>query len=163
MSTGMQNTGRKRVRAGTPALIIVRSPCTHNSRELREAHTLESLGYRAQILGVVSEQVRDRHAIQSGNPGDEAGADFPLLLGQVPVSGIWAHCRLGGCAGRRAAAAGRRRLRSAYTAGCGRWTSTAGRSRSFASVRPALIHCNDYNTMWVGVAARHHGRHRRRL
>ena len=162
MSTGMQKTGRERVRAGTPALIIVRSPCTHNSRELREAHTLESLGYRAQILGVVSEQVRDRHATIQGIPVTRLAPTSPFS---------WVRSRFRGFGHTAASSA------APVGAGSDRATSVAIRlhrwmrtldfyRRAIAVVRrlrPALIHCNDYNTMWVGVAARIMGGHRRGL
>jgi glycosyltransferase involved in cell wall biosynthesis len=143
--------------AGGTALIIVRTPATHNSRELREAQTLRDLGYRPQILGVVSEQVRERHATIQGFPVTRLTPGSPLS---------WVRAHLG-------------RSRSTSTAGLGSSASSGGSGagtprsiavrlhrwfrtidfyrRAIAMVRdlqPALIHCNDYNTMWVGVAAR---------
>ena len=66
--------------AGRPALIIARDPCVHDSRVMREAHTLRELGYRPQILGVVSEQVRDRRTVQPRDPDHQAVADLPVLV-----------------------------------------------------------------------------------
>ncbi|HEY6654292.1 MAG TPA: glycosyltransferase family 4 protein [Solirubrobacterales bacterium] len=158
MTRGTEKRGDQRVGAGAPALIIVRSPATHNSRELREAHTLRKLGYRPRILGVVSEQVRERQATVQGIPVTRLSPTSPFS---------WVRMRLG-------------RSRSASTAGPGtagspsrdadagmamslavrvhRWFRTIDfYRRAVAAVRdlrPALIHCNDYNTMWVGVAAR---------
>src|SRR4051794_2641245 len=92
MPRGTERRGSVRVGAGATALIIVRTPATHNSRELREAHTLRALGYRPQILGVVSEQVRDRHGTIQGFPVTRLAPASPLswlrkLLGGSRSSG----------------------------------------------------------------------------
>ena len=157
MPRGSEKRGEERVVSGAHALIIVRTPATHNSRELREAHILRDLGYRPRILGVVSEQVRERQATVQGIPVTRLSPTSPFS---------WLRMRL-------------RRSRDASTAGPGTgWASRdagAGVAMSLAirvhrwfrtidfyrraiaavrDIRPALIHCNDYNTMWVGVAAR---------
>jgi glycosyltransferase involved in cell wall biosynthesis len=158
MPRGTEKRGEERAEAGETALIIVRSPATHNSRELREAHILRELGYRPRILGVVSEQVREREATVQGIPVTRLSPSSPFS---------WVRTQLG-------------RSRWASTAGPGiasspsreadtsmamslairvhRWFRTIDfYRRAVATVRglrPALIHCNDYNTMWVGVAAR---------
>ena len=151
--TGIQKRGRERVRAGTPALIIVRSPCTHNSRELREAHTLASLGYRPQILGVVSEQVRDRHAAIQGIPVTRLAPTSPLSWVR---SGLRRSGRPAAAAAASGGPGGSGGIRVAIRVH--RWMRTLDYYRRAIAVvrrlRPALIHCNDYNTMWVGVAAR---------
>jgi glycosyltransferase involved in cell wall biosynthesis len=146
-----------RVGAGATALIIVRTPATHNSRELREAHTLRDLGYRPQILGVVSEQVRERHGTIQGFPVTRLAPASPLS---------WVRARLGGSPSTSTAGTGSGASSGASAAGkprsiavrLHRWFRTIDFYRRAIAVvrdlRPGLIHCNDYNTMWVGVAAR---------
>lgn len=157
MPRGTERRGSVPVGAGATALIIVRTPATHNSRELREAHTLQALGYRPQILGVVSEQVPDRHGTIQGFPVTRLAPTSPLS---------WLRKRLGGS--RSTGPAGPGSGASSKGSGSGapgsiavrvhRWFRTIDfYRRAIATVRalrPALIHCNDYNTMWMGVAAR---------
>ena len=143
--------------AGGPALIIARNPCVHNSRILREAHTLSALGYRPQILGVVSERVRDRHAISQGVP-------ITRLSPTSPFS--WARSLLRGLRQREAATADGPSGRGKGTAisvaiRLHRWIRTLDFYRRGVGVvrelRPALIHCNDYNTMWDRCRSPPHG------
>jgi glycosyltransferase involved in cell wall biosynthesis len=158
MQRGTEKRGQERVGAGAAALIIVRSPATHNSREFREAHTLRDLGYRPRILGVVSEQVREHQATIQGIPVTRLSPTSPFS---------WLRMRLGGSRHKDTAGPGSAGS-SSRDAGEGvamsiairvhRWFRTIDfYRRAVATVRdlrPALIHCNDYNTMWVGVAAR---------
>src|SRR5215207_140864 len=158
MPRGTEKRGEERVAGGRTALIIVRSPATHNSRELREAQILRDLGYRPRILGVVSEQVRERQATVQGIPVTRLSPTSPLS---------WVKMWLGKSRSPSTAAPGSAGSPS-RNADAGGATSLAIRvhrwfwtidyyRRAVAAVRdlrPDLIHCNDYNTMWVGVAAR---------
>jgi glycosyltransferase involved in cell wall biosynthesis len=158
MPRGIEKRGEERVEGGPPALIIVRSPATHNSRELREAQILRELGYRPRILGVVSEQVGERRATIQGVPVTRLSPSSPFS---------WARKRFGRSPHRGSPGPGTSGSPS-REAGAGvamsiairvhRWFRTLDfYRRAVAAVRelrPALVHCNDYNTMWVGVAAR---------
>jgi glycosyltransferase involved in cell wall biosynthesis len=143
-------------RGGEPgsAIIVVRNPATHDARVLREAGTLAGLGHRPLILAVVSTQVPEQRSVVEGFPVQRLAPSSPLA---------WLRTRL--------------RRPSASTAGSGaepaptaeahrprgltrlhRWLRTLDyyrrAIRTVRAERPALLHCNDYNTMWVGVAAR---------
>ena len=136
------------------AVILCRAPCVHDSRILREADTLTRIGYDPLIVGVVSEEVRGRRGTEGG---------FPILRLAPGSPFSWLRRRL-----RRGGGAGSVPVRSGSAHGQGRGVALAIRAhrwlrtldfyrRAIGVVRrqqPALIHCNDYNTMWVGVAAR---------
>jgi glycosyltransferase involved in cell wall biosynthesis len=145
------------------ALVIVRNPATRDSRVLREAATLRGLGYSPLILAVTSEDEGRRHSMQDGIP----------LLRLSPTSPFpWVRRRLHGLSmgssggpgspnaeTRRAGSVARRRssIRSLLVR-LHRWIRTIDFYRQAIGIvrqtRPVLIHCNDYNTMWIGVAAR---------
>ena len=138
---------------GRRALIIRRGPCVHDSRILREGETLAELGYAPLILGVVSEHVTERDAVIQGLP----------IMRLAPTSPFsWARSllpRARPAQGPDGSVSGRGRgpvMRIAVR--LHRWMRTLDFYRQAIGVvreqRPALIHCNDYNTMWVGVAAR---------
>jgi glycosyltransferase involved in cell wall biosynthesis len=143
------------------ALILVRNAGTHDSRVLREADTLESLGYRPEVIAVVS----DHH------PEPEAtveGRRIRRLSPGSPFSWLRSRLRRGRAVG-QATGAGDAAVAEVSVADGGgpvrsllvrihRWLRTLDYYRRAIAVlraeRPALVHCNDYNTMWVGVAAR---------
>jgi glycosyltransferase involved in cell wall biosynthesis len=132
------------------ALVLVRNTVSHDARVLREAVTLRDLGYDVLIAGTVSKdeqstkdrlagiqvirlapmrrvrrRVAQRKASRAGAVGPTAGSD----------SGVkWAHALL-------------RRLT----------LSVAYNLQGVALVlrtSPAIVHANDYDTMWIGVAAK---------
>ena len=139
--------------AGPAALLIVRNPCTHDARVLRAANVLHRAGFSPSILAVTSTSIRRRTETVGGIPVRRLDPDSPLG---------WA----------------RRRVRSAPTGGTPPGSDTSLSRRGWATPlvrlhrhlrtldfyrralgvvlreRPALIHCNDYNTMWIGAAAR---------
>jgi glycosyltransferase involved in cell wall biosynthesis len=159
VSTGTDRQAFEQLGAGGTALIIRRGPCLYDSRILREADTLRKLGYGPMILGVVSEDVRDTRGEQGGTP----------IIRLEPTSPFaWARSlqrRLRRPRASRAegtdpqpGAGGSSNLLMRTAIRIHRWLRTLDYyRRAIAVVRevqPALIHCNDYNTMWVGVAAR---------
>jgi hypothetical protein len=157
-----------RAKRGELAVLIVRNDFRHDARVLRAARTVRALGFDTTVLAVVSptEQrvAEDIDGIQVRRlgsssrlarsiyrrlaaatsrrrrvegPGDN-GADDPLRAAPQPGS-------------KRAPLreAVRRLLRLA--------TTLAYYRRAIAAVlaiRPTLVHCNDYDTMWVGVVSR---------
>jgi glycosyltransferase involved in cell wall biosynthesis len=145
---------------GGKALVIVRNPCTHDSRVLREARLLRRMGYSPLILGVVSDLETDLTASVDGIPVRRLAPTSPLA---------WLRTRLRPGRRRDVSASAERTLGSEATGTARpqsvslivrlhRWLRTLDFYRRAIRVvrdeRPALIHCNDYNTMWVGVAAR---------
>jgi glycosyltransferase involved in cell wall biosynthesis len=148
------------------ALILVRNAGTHDSRVLREAGTFESLGYTPEVIAVVSDDQPESEAIVEGRR-------ITRLSPGSPLSWIGARLRRrqknppgepgGGDAhpAEVASPASGRPVRSLVVR-IHRWLRTLDYYRRAIAVvrreRPVLVHCNDYNTMWVGVAARLMGR-----
>jgi glycosyltransferase involved in cell wall biosynthesis len=141
------------------ALILVRNTSTHDSRVFREARTLEELGYEPLVLAVTSDQERRARSVESGIPVVRISPTSPLA---------WARARL---ASRRRGAARPPAAADPEPGGSSsggplrallvrlhRWARTLDYYRRairfLREQRPALVHCNDYNTMWIGVAAR---------
>lgn len=132
----------------------------YDSRILREADTLRRLGFEPLIVGVVSEDVRETRDEQAGTPVIRLEPTSPFawarsLLGRLrrrprPAGGREDSPELGGARSPNPLMRVAVRLH--------RWMRTLDfYRRAIATVReerPALVHCNDYNTMWVGVAAR---------
>ena len=76
--TTLPEMGSEPVNSGGTALVIVRNPCTHDSRVLREARLLRRLGYRPMILGVVSDHERRPSASIDGIPLRRLAPTSPL-------------------------------------------------------------------------------------
>ena len=160
MPTGTETQAFEQVGAGRRALIIRRGPCLYDSRILREADTLRRLGYKPLIVGVVSEDVRETRDELKGTPINRLEPTSPFawirsLQRKLPRSPRPSPGDDRG-AGPAAPEPGSLLMRPAIR--IHRWIRTLDFYRRAIAVvreqRPALIHCNDYNTMWVGVAAR---------
>ncbi len=155
-------------RAGDVALLIVRNGVTHDARVLRAATTLRHAGLQPLIVGVVTDEARERRSIQQGIP-------ILRLQPRIPLRAL---ARRLAAAGRPAAAPPPAPARAPDPAvpitatGTGTGSSplpwrerlarlgvTAAYYRSAIGVvlraRPAVVHANDYNTMWVGVVAKY--------
>ena len=144
----------------------MRNPAIHDSRVLREAKTLSELGYRPLIVAVVSTEEQTRQSIVAGVPILRAPPSSPFA---------WIRSRLNRFRRRRAPAEAAAANVSGVADGSGggprvlvirmhRWIRTIDfYRRAFKlvrAVRPAILHCNDYNTMWVGRRSSHDPRHR---
>ncbi len=139
------------------AVVLVRNAVDHDSRVLREARTLVALGLDTTVLGVVSftqaQQVseQDGFTVRRIGPSSRLGwAVYREISRLRPSRAASVLTTPPPQAPRRPGRAATRRLL--------RWLSTlAYYGRAIATVRairPDLVHCNDYNTMWIGVAAR---------
>jgi glycosyltransferase involved in cell wall biosynthesis len=134
----------------------VRNPFIHDARVLRAAHVLRERGLEPLVVAVMSTEVRRAREEQQGiavlrlDPTSPVAALRSRLrrraasgMPDVPAPGHVARPR------RRA---GRAAVR------LHRWMRTIDfYRRAWSAVRvhrPALLQCNDYNTMWVGVLAR---------
>jgi glycosyltransferase involved in cell wall biosynthesis len=136
------------------ALILVFNSVTHDSRVLREAATLRDLGFEISIVGVVSADEQETEARVSG---------FRVIR-LTPVETL-----------RRLWRSRKESRTDAGSGGAGTTAPTSSRNeRRFAMLKrlvlmsafyargavlvcrssPALVHANDYNTMWVGIAAK---------
>jgi glycosyltransferase involved in cell wall biosynthesis len=149
---------------GGGAVVLVRNAVDHDSRVLREARTLQALGLDTTVLGVVSftqtRQVSERDGVTVRRIGPRSRLGWAVYREISSLrpggGGGTSHRKLRGPGSSRAGAlvaparaAARRLLR---------WLSTLsyyGRAIPIVvRARPRLVHCNDYNTMWIGVAAR---------
>jgi|GEM_PF-298537 len=145
--------GRRSRRDDTErAVVLVRNGVTHDARVLREARLLGSLGYETTVVGVVT---------GAGEPAAER-------LGDVEVIRLEP-----GAAPRRLLNLMRRRTSNAVTPSeplspTASAPTRATRLRRLAATadyyrrglalvrrtRPRLLHANDYNTVWIGVAGK---------
>ena len=148
------------------ALVVVRNTVTHDARVLRAAVTLRQLGYRVLICGVVSTGERQTELVLEGVPVvrlDPAGA--LRRLRRFKAERFAAHPRS------PPAPSGRDRSRAGSAVGDGetrddmRWRRRVNRvglaisfyvqgARLVRRCSPSLVHANDYNTMWIGIAAK---------
>jgi glycosyltransferase involved in cell wall biosynthesis len=150
------------------AAVVVRNTASHDARVLRCARTLQSLGYETVVLAVTSEEEGDEHAVAQGVPIVRLTPRAPLARvvraarqvaspsarltphpGDVPsLKYPYGPLRHG-----TSSAAGAGVLARAY-----RLLRTLDYYRrgiaAIRQLRPRLVHCNDYNTMWIGVAAK---------
>jgi len=160
VSEGTEKQAVEQAGDGRRALIIRRGPCVYDSRILREADTLRKLGYEPLIVGVVSDDVRETRDEQAGTPIVRLEPTSPfawarsvqrkLMRGPRPTGA--------GSGGPEATPSGSESSPMRLVVRIHRWLRTLDfYRRAIAVVRreqPTLVHCNDYNTMWVGVAAR---------
>jgi glycosyltransferase involved in cell wall biosynthesis len=149
-------------RAARRALVLVRNPCTHDARVLREARLLRRLGYETAIVATASSSVPAGQGAVDGIPVRRLAPGFPL-------AGLRRMLRLvrrrGPAPDRvtpsRASASPRASARPRFARRLPRLLVTLDWYRRGIGVvrreQPTLVHCNDYNTMWIGVAAKLRG------
>lgn len=139
------------------ALVLVRNTVSGDSRVLREAATLRDLGLDVIIGGQVSADEQQTEAVVDG---------FRVIR-LTPVESLKRLLRrngkpAGGSSARtaepasepetggRPAAREHNRIRQLAIA----WAYAVQGVALVLRVRPVLVHANDFNTMWVGVAAK---------
>jgi glycosyltransferase involved in cell wall biosynthesis len=138
---------------GHDAVAIVRNGFVHDARVLRAVRTLAEAGYRPLVVAALT-------ASGQAQEGVADGVAIVRVRPSRPVAWIarrFEHARpptaqVAGAAdarGGRGAALALRAFRSLRTFDY-HWRA----ARVVVSRRPALVHCNDHNTMWVGLAAR---------
>ena len=144
------------------ALVFVRNSCTHDARVLREARLLRRLGFQTAIVAVAS---------ATAGPGPDSAEDGIPIRRLAPDSPLGKLRRLvralrrAGRSPRPPAApavapspppSNAAPVRSVHR--LHRLLTTLDWYRRGIGVvrreRPDLVHCNDYNTMWIGVAAK---------
>jgi glycosyltransferase involved in cell wall biosynthesis len=139
-------------------VVLARNDVDHDSKVLREARTLVGLGFETTVLGVVSftqtQEVTEREGFTVRRIGPSSRGAWAVYR---EISRLRPRRARGGEAG----AAGHRSrpgpARAILRRGL-RWLTTlAYYVRAIGALRllrPDLVHCNNYYTMWVGVAAR---------
>lgn len=133
---------------GAVAAVVVRNTASHDARVLRCARTLRSLGYEVVVIGVTSEEEREERGLAQGIP-------IVRLTPRAPLRRLRRSARSGGAANGAGAPGGPapRPLARAYRL----LRTLSYYRRGIAAVRrlrPRLVHCNDYNTMWIGIGAK---------
>jgi glycosyltransferase involved in cell wall biosynthesis len=131
-------------RRGDAALVLVRNDVTHDARVLRHARLLAGMGFETTIVGVRSQAGQPAREAVDGLTVDRvklprrpSAARAPAAVRPAPV----------GDAGRLPP---RVRIRRAALGAL----YAARVSAMVIRRRPAVVHCNDLNTMWPGVVAR---------
>lgn len=138
----------------TTALILVANTVTHDSRVLREAATLRDLGFEVLIAGVVSgeEQQTELHVNGMRVIRLTRVESLKRLLRRLRESRSSTDP-----AGQLAAAATARRDARRFALVRRLVVASAYYVQGAALVRrasPAIVHANDYDTMWIGIAAK---------
>jgi glycosyltransferase involved in cell wall biosynthesis len=139
----------------------VRNTFTHDARVLRAARVLRDRGFDPLVVAVMSTEIRRRHDLCDAVPVLRLDPTSPFgllrnrLAPEANATSAPANTNAAPAAPGRgfdATALGRLAVR------LHRWMRTLDFYRRALGVvrreRPALVHCNDYNTMWVGVLAR---------
>ena len=141
---------------GESALVLVRNDVAHDSRIVREVQTLRSIGFRPMVLGQASPGAPPPSidlagaSIRRASPGltrvTRSNEAAPVTAPADAETGSMPRAP-----GPRAAALG-------FAQRVNRTVSSARYLASTLRVagrkRPALVHCNDHNTMWAGLAVR---------
>ena len=132
------------------ALVLARNPVTHDARVLREARLLRDLGYDVLVAGVVSSEERETE-LELGD-----GIRLIRLVGPLQLVRRLSRARRDTRAEAAAATvppstpARHSRLRRLLVTLAFNVQGIALALR----LSPELVHANDYDTMWIGVAAK---------
>lgn len=137
------------------ALVLVRNDVNHDARVLRTARVLRDMGYDVLVAGVVSQEERrtdvevdEIRVIRLVGPLQLARR---LLRRPSPVEAD--HLPASGSSGRTAMTNGEHRLRRLLVTVAFNLQGAALAWR----IAPELVHANDYDTMWIGIAAKLRG------
>lgn len=142
------------------ALVLVRNGVSHDARILREAGLLDSIGFDVTVAGVVTGTDTNREEWIGGSrivridPGGRLRRTlgrFRSLLGSTSKEAAGgSEPASGASSAAPQPASTRARLRRLATTAA-YYREGLGQVRD---LRPDLIHANDYNTAWIGVAGK---------
>ncbi len=140
---------------GHDAVAVVRNGFVHDARVLRAVRTLAEVGYRPLVVAALTASGQAEEEVDDGVAIDRVRPSRPVAW----IARRFEHARppAAQVAGPGAAVArggggtslGLRAFRSLRTLDY-HWRA----ARVVVSRRPALVHCSDHNTMWVGLAAK---------
>lgn len=144
------------------ALLLVRNTFAHDARVLRAARVLRDSAFEPKVVAVMSTGERRATQVMDGIPVLRLDPNSPLSWlrsrWRRPTARAPAPAPVPATTG----AAGTRPPGYGALVRVHRWLRTLDYYRRALGVvrreRPALIHCNDYNTMWIGVLSRFVGR-----
>jgi glycosyltransferase involved in cell wall biosynthesis len=133
------------------AAVLVRNTASHDARVLRCARTLRSLGYEAVVVAVTSEEEPQERSLAQGIP-------IVRLTPRAPLRGLRRAKWRGGEEAKGGRPGGAARPAPGPLARAYRLLRTLSYYRrgiaAMRRLRPRVVHCNDYNTMWIGVGAK---------
>lgn len=134
------------------ALVLVRNDVAHDARVLREAGVLRDMGYDVLVAGIVSQEERQTELRLDGIRVVRMVGPLQLLrrLLRRPSRTDADRPRPAGDSGHTAAVSGDHRLRRLLVTVAFNLQGAALAWR----IAPELVHANDYDTMWIGVAAK---------
>lgn len=134
------------------ALVLVQNPVTHDGRVLREAGLLRDLGFDVLVAGVVSAEERRTEVELDGLRVVRLRGPLGMLralLGRGGATGAEAPTGTDGREPPRARGTSARLRRLLVTLAFNAQGIALGWRTS-----PELVHANDYDTMWIGVATK---------
>jgi glycosyltransferase involved in cell wall biosynthesis len=131
--------------------VLVRNDVLHDARVRREVEVLTDLGFDPLVAGVVTERAPETNAELAGM----------TVLRLAPGRRRRRRPRVGAAGGspdRPSATSGSSASRLGISSRLKRLLVTLDYYRRGVALvrreRPAVVHANDYNTMWIGVAAK---------
>jgi glycosyltransferase involved in cell wall biosynthesis len=136
------------------AVVLVRNPASHDGRVLRVARSLRDQGERPLVLAVTSEREPAQRTVVDGVPVRRLHPRSPLR----PLRRLFGRRASEGPTGAAVAAPASGGPPSPGVR-LNRWLVTLSYYRraiaALGRIRPRIVHCNDYNTMWPGLAAKY--------
>lgn len=137
------------------ALVLVRNDVAHDARVLRGAGVLRDMGYDVLVAGIVSQEERQTELQLDGIRVVRMVGPLQLLrrLLRRPSRTDADRSPPAGDSGHTAAVSGDHRLRRLLVTVAFNLQGAALAWR----IAPELVHANDYDTMWIGVAAKLRG------
>ena len=138
------------------AAVVVRNGFVYDARVLRAARTLREAGYQPLVVATLT---------ASGQAASEVVDGLPVVRVSPSAPVAWIEQRFqrrmapqGVSPATSAADQSRRGWVASPALHAFRWARTVDYYLRAARVvlghRPTLVHCNDHNTMWIGVAAK---------
>ena len=136
------------------AVVVVRNGFLYDARVLRATRTLAEYGLQPLVVAARTQAQQPTSETKNGLPIVRVPPSRPIAWVQRSFEGQGADMATGPGVSRPTSRGvlGRLGLRVF------RWMRTADYNYRAARIvvreRPALVHCNDHNTMWVGLAAK---------
>jgi glycosyltransferase involved in cell wall biosynthesis len=134
---------------GRRAMVLVRNTAVHDARVGRAVGVLAAAGWAPQVVGVQSTDVREAAGEVAGAPLVRLDPGAGLRRRRHPPAAPSSRPAGPPSPSSRPPGPAQRLRRLVVTADFYRQGLAAVRAG-----RPALLHCNDWNTMWIGVAAK---------
>jgi glycosyltransferase involved in cell wall biosynthesis len=137
------------------AIAVVRNGFVHDARVLRAVGTLHEAGFRSLVVAALTAPGQQEQEVREGVEVVRIRASAPIRWVQRRFNVSASVARPGHAdSGERGAARIRTRLVLRAFRGLRTLDWYWHASRAVLDRAPTLVHCNDHNTMWIGVAAK---------